>query len=901
MAIVQHTAGNINDIREYPFADTASLRDDNGSVLPEYVLNDCNLWWPDSYGEIGYVSSVTVSPSLVTIVFSAYNETTLTSTLIAALHFVRTSQTYRSYQLKALKEGVGGWASIGAISESLTTITGWRFSTYANSQLCNRVAQAYSVYPVTSLGKENVPVSLIGEVNFISGSDIDIFADYRYVEGEYTRCIVFSLNSEQLPDLYSYYAGPCGKRPETRTCDQTPIVQINDAVPDANGMITIIIDDTNSVLHGEVDDTDGEPQGIIITSIVEYDDACAPVTQPNPLPADLCESSLIVEYGSSSSSSYIPRVEESSSAVNPYENSVAFDFSDVATSGDFSLFATSLDGSYEHLIDWKDLPDNDPADDFYVVDNSLAVPFARISGSNETTQKLARKLRCNSWTYLLVDDSDYVEIDAYWKMKWEELLNITAYDGVERTEKVIYLSLENEDWRGHLASSTVGIRLRIAYRYVGGDVPIEVRITPQIKRSGVVWKNLPNPYDSGVTWPYLTTLKQDYAESSSYSSSSGTSSSEYVEQHYRLKLYIDPTSSSSAGGDGGAHTHFTYEVEIDHPVISDWKNLVLTGGFMFAAGELENKLRFFGFDVLSKNLFAGTDFSICRAYLRSLVLRGSKLQEQECTDTDFVNGSVTVDYAVQYDPANHWSNDFGTVRAVNQFQYLPTDVGVFTPQYGYVDTNNKLRYPAQYLDATAYGTSHRYAPLKCETSIVDEYLVSVAFKYVSGSPKVGLMLGWQGDADHNFWAVLVDMLGRRIGYGMHTIPHRFVTSWDNAIAPYVDSDWLTSWHRLVARVIYSGGKHVISAWWDPENFGPLLSSSAGYRLKVIPIDYGSPLYSILNIAEWDGSSISQLQYGEGAPGLYVYGGEVRFAEFTVTPLLGSPDIIVPNKCDWLER
>ena len=89
MEITRHTHANLNDIRGYPFVDTATRKDANSNVMPEGVLNDCHIWWPSTYGSRGFVSAVTVSPFLVTIIFAAQHLDTEIITAIAALQVIR--------------------------------------------------------------------------------------------------------------------------------------------------------------------------------------------------------------------------------------------------------------------------------------------------------------------------------------------------------------------------------------------------------------------------------------------------------------------------------------------------------------------------------------------------------------------------------------------------------------------------------------------------------------------------------------------------------------------------------------------------------------------------------------------------------------------------------------------
>lgn len=174
--------------------------------------------------------------------------------------------------------------------------------------------------------------------------------------------------------------------------------------------------------------------------------------------------------------------------------------------------------------------------------------------------------------------------------------------------------------------------------------------------------------------------------------------------------------------------------------------------------------------------------------------------------------------------------------------------------------------------------------------------MSVALKYVSGQPKAGLVVGFQtADARDVFWAVMVDLVGRRITYGIHVSPHIFVpVGWEGLS---VSGDgWPYEWHRLVVRMTGGPSTFAVSAWVDPDAFTS--SSSPLPEAKTIGIDYNNPDYVRTGLAAWNGS-VSAFMFADGRVGAYAFGGAARFAELTVSP--DEQDIVVPNKLPWLGR
>jgi hypothetical protein len=961
--IVQHDFGNLNDVRVYPFADLASLRDADGRVLPEFVLNDCHLWWPDSYGDVGFVSTVTVSPGLVTMTFAARNTVTDVVTVLAVLQVSRPEVAYKSQELQAMQPGVGGWAAVGEIPASLTGVNTWRFDNYENAQLLPRVAQAYQAYPVRSLGKENSSAELTGNVRFLAGSNLSIEAGYRYAGNEYQRCVIFGLDPEQLPGLYSFFMGPCGKRPESDTCDRPAIRDINGVTPDDAGVITIEIDDTNGVLHGELDnppDDDEGALGIVLMTPIDYDDVCAPVGQPEPIPYDQCDSSLSgageePEPGSSGSG---PSPPAESSTAGPTTRH--YDFSSPDEVADFSLFE---DGVHElhwkphRLIVGEPVPFSEPAEDFKIVDDYLEIPWRRVSAA----EAYPRALRNNRWKCELTEIGDSFEFEGYWRLSWDEILALAEQPAASNDEaRVLYLMLGNEQFGD---SAERGFRLKLEYQHTG--LPnlnaAVVKWVPQYN-IGNGWEDVPTElvdYGHGgdpVSWPrsmsyspawcdwvppsgeWRPCLEQYYALSSSswygfpYNSSSSRwefpvpRDTGWLEQHFSFRIWkcnrygssssTQPTqgsSSSSTRGSSssaaGSQTMWCWELTTYHPLWEQWDGHAWGGHFSAPRNLLETEMRFFSVDLScqrgqgssSSSSSAGLHaLDPVRLHLSEIFLQSNKWEKQACLEEDFNHDPGDVAYALKYDADQEgWSNDFGTGRANDQFNRLPSGNNFFSPQLFYVDGSDVLRFGRQYLDTAGGGANHQYAILKCESTVVDDYLFSLAFKYATGNPRVGLAIGFQGDTRHSFWAMLVDIVGRRLGYGMHSTPHVFNAQWED-ISAYAGADWLTAWHRLVVRVTEAAGKYSIAAWLNPVDLGPLLSSSGGYLTKTIPVEYGEPTLLVTNKSEWDGSSVSSLYFADGPPGLYVFGGEVRMTEFTASPTAGELNIVVANKLPWLD-
>lgn len=851
MSVTGHTSGNLNEIRAYPFADTASLRDDVGALLPEYLLVDCHLWWPDLYGAVGCVSSATVSPGLITILFAAWSGSEITP--LAALHVSRPSLPYRSYALTALQSGVAGWAAVGNVPSS-DSVSTWRFSDPARSTLLPRLAQAYPSLPVQSLGKSGNPLAMVGRVRFAAGSGISITEQTRTIAGQSRRCVVFSLAPDQLPALYEQCAGPCGKRPESNNCTPPSIRTINGVVPDANGRIFIEVDSSSGAISGAVDDPvetpeDVPPFGILLNTGVELGALCRDV-EFSDVYDDECYSSLLgptEEPESESSSSSVP--ESSSLSVQ----TVVYDWSSLLQLRDWSIFDEQGD---THAIDWRLTLShawNSGTDVSF--ENGLLVPFARAHVDDNV-----RRMRCNAWAY---DGAGSATFSAQMSFAWDEVEALPIGSG-ETTE----LSLELGG-RGLDDENGFGWRLRVSYSRLD---PHTLRAVIELQRfDGAGWSIVPGAsaqtYDHGV-----------------FESSSSLADRLYFNLSLAVSREPAPDECSSSW-DCCRHyaLSWTYEALSEAVVFDPWSDAPCDYDMsQFFSVRLER----------GHSGAPSSPLSALTLRMDALILAGD-LTPQQCNDADFISAASRVVYALDYQPDSHWSNDFGTTRAVQQLDLLPAgyEMDVVTPSLDGV----VIDYGQQALDSV--DVNHRYAILRCENSVVGNYVISAAFRYVSGSPKVGIAIGYQDGSNDVFWAVMIDLRQRRISYGQHVIGHLFQPSgWIN-LPDASAAGWPYDWHRFVVRVSGTGGgaPYAIAAWVDPYAVGE--SSSSENLTKTISVDYDNPVYLTTGKTQWIPGTVSSSQFADGPPGVYIYGGRAHVAEMTISPV--GQAIVVPNKVPWL--
>lgn len=855
MSIIRHSSGNLNAVRVYPFADTASLAAINAARLPEFVLTDCHVWWPDTYGELAFVSALTVSPGLITATIAVTPRASVAITPIAVFHVARPHVPYRSYAMTALVPGAGGWAAFGDLSQLAAGVNTWLFDTPENAELLPRLAQAYAACPVRSVSKLNATTQLIGTIRLLTGANIEIVSAQRSIEGTTKSCIVFRLPESQLPDLYDRFAGPCGRRPETGTCDKQAIRTINGIAPDADGVIHLTLT-SDGTISGSVENISGDAVGVALSTPVSFDDVCSTTNTFEPVYTDTCapESDEGGGGGDGQSSSSVSGSSSSSETAEQLE--LAYDMDNVDTLNDWSVFTKNAN---VHALDWvvnNYEPDNaDTA--MTVYDSALHIPW-----SHTTTDDDERMLASNAVAATLDTVGQIASISSVYTLEAADIDGVATDEAAAFTHYVQFTTaaIDQSD------ANTKILRAAVTY----------LRLTDGS------WKaTLTLEYLFDAAWTVLTTTDYFFGQTYSGSSSSGLVELDTGVLTESLSLSVTTTNVSPAGE---LSATVNYNGNISTTAVPDTVYIPSSGSVI--------NLSHLGFGIKTVDV-AGPALPLTSPTLHidNVTLSGN-LTYQSCTESDFGAIDLAIPYALDYLPDFGWSNDFGTTRAMAQLS-RKVDVSLFTPTQLALNGTD-LVYGPQTLQLLG-GANHKYAVLNCESSVVGDKYISVAFRALSGNPKVGLILGYQDTAAERFWAVMVDLAARRISYGMHYIGHNFqVQGWTDIFGADA-ADWALDWQRLIVRVT-GPAPYTVQAWMG-SRLQNSSSSGAGARFKTIPVDGDNPIYVVTNKTEWNGSSVSTSQFADGPTGVYAYGGEAAFAELTISP--AGQDIVVPDKCPWL--
>ena len=300
MPIIEQNWLNAQATRRYPLDDNATGTGDDGSRIKDDVIVDMYLRWPVAAGEYAFVSGITVTDTIVTVVILGCDAsfTAASFTPLASVSIAQPVDRHRFYEVEALYPGAGGYIVFGDTDENFAI----RFSTPQQGLLAPRIAQPYDALPVTSVAKLGRSDKLTGLVRILPGTDIEITADDLLIGGRTRRALVVQLARDTDDNsLLEQYAGPCGIRPESENCARVGVETINNIPPDCYGNFDI---EFQGIVTGNFDYCGSSLAGIVLNQSLGLEDVCTDKTPTRFQGQDSCEasSSLLPIVAPSSSS-----------------------------------------------------------------------------------------------------------------------------------------------------------------------------------------------------------------------------------------------------------------------------------------------------------------------------------------------------------------------------------------------------------------------------------------------------------------------------------------------------------------------------------------------------------------------------------------------------------------------
>jgi hypothetical protein len=269
---------SLQSTRPYPLDDLATGTADDGTLLKNDILVDCQLRFPRTLGQYAYVGGVTVTPKLVSVVIMATESPDAASGFapLGVISLPQPVNRFVHYPLTPMSNGVGGFLVFGDLGELFIG----RFSTPRQSLLLTRCAAPYAIPPVQTVRKQGRGSGLTGIIDLVAGADIDISLEQRMLDGQNRDAIVLRL-AQQVANrnVLQVYLGPCDQRPESKNCDKEGVETINGLGADCNGNFKIHFLGMKSRVYTTCHPLP-DVAGTTLDQSVGIDEVCLPTQEP---------------------------------------------------------------------------------------------------------------------------------------------------------------------------------------------------------------------------------------------------------------------------------------------------------------------------------------------------------------------------------------------------------------------------------------------------------------------------------------------------------------------------------------------------------------------------------------------------------------------------------------------
>lgn len=277
---------DLQEGRRYPLDDLSTGIDDSGAPIADNIVVDCHIRFPNTLGNYAYITAIHVSENIVTVLISATDSANSPAVFkpIAAVSLSKPIEIGVNQPLTPLVPGVAGWLAFGSgIGENFSG----KYSAPIQTLITKRCARPYRPLPIPTLGKIALSTALSGIVKILGRTPVVASYEMTDVEGTQVPAIVFRLvgnlgDNNPLDD----YGGPCKNRPESGTCRQPGLQNINGVTPDCDGNIQITANGFS--IFPFTDEQGGCDGGIDIITDRGLAEACAENSLPYKRYTDLC-------------------------------------------------------------------------------------------------------------------------------------------------------------------------------------------------------------------------------------------------------------------------------------------------------------------------------------------------------------------------------------------------------------------------------------------------------------------------------------------------------------------------------------------------------------------------------------------------------------------------------------
>ena len=248
MSVINNNWFNSNSTKRYPIDDAATGESDEGFELPNDIIVDLRIRFPDSLCKFASIGSINCTSKIVTVTFLGCTRYPLETgeddpydqfKPLAVVSIPKPVIAGVPYSLTAITKGVVGWIVFG---EGIEKPFAARFSKASQSIIAPRASMTYKLPGVTSISVNNETALLKKDVLLSPVGDLDIVRGQRYVKGVGTvDALIFKLKSQtSTENLYKKYIGKCQGRPESESCNKISVEYLNNIQPDCYGNINLV-------------------------------------------------------------------------------------------------------------------------------------------------------------------------------------------------------------------------------------------------------------------------------------------------------------------------------------------------------------------------------------------------------------------------------------------------------------------------------------------------------------------------------------------------------------------------------------------------------------------------------------------------------------------------------------
>lgn len=215
---------NENEGRAYPIREEAPRVDQLGRTLPDDIIADASIVVPNELEDDVFLTTVSLSGALVTLVIGTATQGMLVGT------FPKPLTLYRPLPLDPITDDVSGFVVLGHGADAYEGT--YSFNDPASTPFAVKALHTFDALPIPYIGKIGTPAQIRNLIEIEVNNNVQV----RYDPG--TNTIYFSL----VESVRDAFVGPCGRGDSIAGCGVPPVRTINGVTADDDGVITLEVE-----------------------------------------------------------------------------------------------------------------------------------------------------------------------------------------------------------------------------------------------------------------------------------------------------------------------------------------------------------------------------------------------------------------------------------------------------------------------------------------------------------------------------------------------------------------------------------------------------------------------------------------------------------------------------------